>query len=257
LAEQGATIIVHQELPGDVPGLGDLENRRKLFKKTLAPLRWTSAQAVLRRVAVGKGWFLIGREVERMLGLSGVGREPVVDTVGVRFIRRAHPEGHHYFVANLGGNLLDDWVTLGVQAKSVVIFDALSGERGLAALRAAEDGRMQVYLQLQPGQSCILRTFSSREIDGSKWRYLEASGRPYEIKGSWRVSFIEGGPELPGGFETETLASWMELGDDEAKRFAGTARYKISFDRPADYVDEWVLDLGRVCESARVKINGR
>lgn len=257
LAKEGATIIVHNELPADVPGLGDLENRRELFKRALAPLRWTSAQAVMRRVGVGKGRFLIGREVERMLKLSGVGREPMVDTVGVRFIRRSHTKGHHYFVANLGGNLLDGWVTLGVKAKSVVIFDALSGKRGLAASRVGENGRTQVYLQLQPGQSCILRTFSSRKIDGPKWRYLRADGEPYEIKGKWEVTFVEGGPELPGGFETETLASWTEPGDEEAKRFAGTARYKISFDRPADYVDEWVLDLGRVCESARVKINGK
>jgi len=52
------------------------------------------------------------------------------------------------------------------------------------------------------------------------------------------------------------LKSWSTRDDVEAKRFAGTARYTITFDRPAGTADDWQLDLGRVCESARVKLNG-
>src|SRR5439155_7331123 len=43
----------------------------------------------------------------------------------------------------------------------------------------------------------------------------------------------------------------------EAKRFAGTARYRIQFDAPRQSSDDWLLDLGRVCESARVRVNGQ
>jgi len=258
LAESGATIVVHGELPSDVPGLGDLGNRRKIFKKILAPLtKWKSEHSSLRRVKIGKGQFLIGENLEKMLNIVGVTREPVVDTAGVRFIRRTYPEGYYYFVANLGGHHLDNWVRLSVKTKSVVIFDPLSTKRGLAAARQREDGRTEVYLQLEPGQSCVLRTFSSRKIEGPSWQYLKPSGEPYEVKGTWRATFIQGGPKLPAAFETKNLASWTELSDAEAKRFAGTVRYKISFDKPEVNTDEWVLDLGRVCESARVKINGR
>jgi hypothetical protein len=256
LADAGATIIVHGEVPGDVPGLGDLENRRKRRERALASakLMWKLEQTVLRKVNVGKGQFLIGINLEEMLERSGTARERMAETYGVRFIRRRHSEGHHYFIANLGRVPVDEWVRLGVDAESVVIFDPLSGDRGVAAAR---EGGAEVYLQLQPGQSCILRTFSSRQVDGPEWQYMETMGEPYEIKGRWQVTFVEGGPELPGEFETEDLDSWTELGDEEAKRFAGTARYKISFDAPVDDADEWVLDLGRVCESARVKINGK
>jgi len=73
----------------------------------------------------------------------------------------------------------------------------------------------------------------------------------------WLKSFIfDCGPELPAGFKTDTLASWTALGDAEAKRFAGTARYTITFDKPGGDADDWVLDLGHVCESAGVRING-
>ena len=76
-------------------------------------------------------------------------------------------------------------------------------------------------------------------------------------KGTWKITFIEGGPTLPAGFETDTLASWTKLGDEQARRFAGTALYTITFDKPAGDVDEWVLDLGKVCESARIRLNGK
>ena len=41
------------------------------------------------------------------------------------------------------------------------------------------------------------------------------------------------------------------------KRFGGTARYKLEFDAPATKADDWLLDLGDVRESARVRINGK
>src|SRR5262249_29457577 len=34
-------------------------------------------------------------------------------------------------------------------------------------------------------------------------------------------------------------------------------RYTLEFERPSGAADGWLLDLGRVCETARVKLNGR
>jgi hypothetical protein len=62
---------------------------------------------------------------------------------------------------------------------------------------------------------------------------------------------------LPGSFSTESLTSWTEIGDEEAQRFAGTASYSIDFFLPDVSADAWMLQLGRVCESARVRINGK
>ncbi|MHC4573118.1 MAG: glycosyl hydrolase [Planctomycetota bacterium] len=258
LAKAGASVIVWGDLPGDVPGLGRLEERRRAFNETISKLRQGSeGGGGVRAIDIPGGRFLIGDDLERMLGMAGLRREAMVDTAGVEFIRRRHSQGHHYFVTNLGGNHLDDWATLGVKAESVVILDPLTGKVGLAAIRKGQREGTPVYLQLGAGQSCILRTFASKRVDGPKWRYLKRSGRPYEIRGTWQVSFIEGGPKLPGGFKTDTLACWTQLGGDEAKRFAGTACYRISFDKPVAEADDWVLDLGRVCESARVIVNGR
>ena len=61
---------------------------------------------------------------------------------------------------------------------------------------------------------------------------------------------------MPAGFKTDKLESWTGRGDAELYRFAGTARYAIEFDKPDGVADDWLLGLGRVCESARVKVNG-
>ena len=64
-------------------------------------------------------------------------------------------------------------------------------------------------------------------------------------------------PGVAGGLHRRAnLVSWTTRDNPEAKRFAGTARYTIAFDHPAGQADDWVLELGRVCEAARVKLNG-
>jgi hypothetical protein len=62
---------------------------------------------------------------------------------------------------------------------------------------------------------------------------------------------------LPKEFSTEKLASWTELGGEDAQSFAGTAHYTLTFDAPETKAEHWSLDLGKVCQSARVRLNGR
>jgi hypothetical protein len=70
------------------------------------------------------------------------------------------------------------------------------------------------------------------------------------------VKFLQGGPELPTEFQPPTLTSWTGREDANSQRFAGTALYSLVFDAPA--ADErYILNLGKVCQSARVRVNGR
>ncbi len=256
-ANAGATILFQESLPLNVPGLGNLEKRRAEFREMLSSVKLTKdADSDIQRAAIGKGELLTGK-IETMLQDSGVCREPCVD-IGIRFVRRTHSQGYHYFLFNQSKRSVDGWVTLGLPAKSVVILDPLFEKRvGVSALRPKADGSTEVYMQLQPGQSCILRTFVDKIVDGPAWCYFQYGGAPKDITGTWKVQFVQGGPELPASFETKELASWTTLDDVEAKRFAGTALYTIEFDHPSVDAEDWLLDLGRVCESARVKLNGR
>ena len=58
------------------------------------------------------------------------------------------------------------------------------------------------------------------------------------------------------GARLDRPASWASLPGDDPPRFAGTAVYQTTFGAPPGGADEWLLDLGRVCQSARVRLNG-
>ena len=204
---------------------------------------------------VGKGRVLVGHDVERLLDAAGVRRERMVDHAGVRFIRRRQAGGRHYFISYSEATPLDGWIPLAVPAAAVAIMDPMSERTGLAQLRTGTDGQAEVYLQLEPGASLILRTFD-RPVTGAPWTSLRPVGAAVELRGNWSVTFLAGGPVLPASFRTDTLVSWTERGDEEAKRFAGTARYSIRFDAPGEG-SAYLLDLGRVAESARVRLNGK
>ena len=272
LARSGATVIF-ESLPEDVPGFGELEERREKFKTLRASFAATSS--------------LVNADVLAALRDRPVPREPMVET-GIRFVRRTRTAGsgdHDYFLVNLTGKNFAGWVPLGVHASSVRICDPLTGQTGLAALRhfprdsAAVDGaptsregttgrtagtppaepvtRDEIYFQLAAGESLILRTTEAAPAASDvRWNYLTPAGAAVVLNGTWKIEFIKGGPELPPALETTSLKSWTDLGGDEAKRFAGTARYRLEFDAPTTRADDWLIDLGDVRESARVRLNG-
>lgn len=263
MAHAGATVLFEDGLPGDVPGLADLPDRREVLQKLLAErlgTHWEGA-GVLRRAATGRGKVIAG-PLSRIV--EGLPREPVADRGTTLVVRRRLGDGRFYFIANQDEQFthdpqtepIDGWIPLGTQARGALAMDPMTGRFGRAAVRQRE-GVAEVYLQLAPCESIVLRTFDDREPDAPDWEYVKAAGEPVAIAGTWSVEFIEGGPELPAAFETGKLVSWTELGGEAVQRFAGTARYTIGFDAPAGKADRWLIDLGRVCQSARLRWNGR
>ncbi len=237
LSENGKPVVFLDSLPADVPGFRDFKARRTELKTLLQ----------------GKEPMVVATDaLKRTLESTSVAREPMVDS-GLEFIRRKHGEGRHYFVANMSDQPVDEWIELGIPFRSAVIMDANSARTGVAPQRSDQE----IYLQLLPGETRILRTFDEKKIEGENWPVLKEEGdAPITVTGTWDVTFVDGGPELPGPFTTTELRSWTELGDEQVKRFAGTGRYTIEFNLPAIQADDWVIDLGDVRESARVTING-
>jgi len=239
LSQDGATVLF-EKLPEDVPGYGRLEQRRAEFKAALAKVSLAT----------------VPRDIFAALASRNIPREAIAET-GVSFIRRASAGGHDYFFTNLTAKKLDGWVTLGSATAAAAILDPLTGAAGAAALRPGQAGKAQVFLQLAPGESLLVRTSATAVAAGAPWPYRTTAGQPSTIAGSWKIDFIKGGPELPPALATTELKSWTDLGGDEAKRFAGTARYRVEFDAPAAKADDWLLDLGDVRETARVRLNGK
>jgi hypothetical protein len=255
LAHSGATVIFESHPPTDVPGWGHLDKRRSELEKWLSEIKPVKAVGNLQEARIGRGRILMGNE-EAALALAGAAREPMSDHAGVFFMRRSFDAGWQYFIANRQGEALDGWVMLGRQAESAGILDPMTGDSGVAAIRQV-NGQTQVYLQLQPGASVILRLFAHENVDGPAWNHWQTNGAATEIAGTWKVNFVQGGPELPASFQTTKLASWTEQEDTNAQRFAGSALYTINFDAKATDGARYFLNLGNVCQSARIRLNGK
>jgi len=259
LLEKGATVLVLGDLPDDVPGLTNLGERRKEFgslrDKLLGSLK--GFRNGVKLAQVGRGRLLVGGEIGALMEASGIKREEMTD-LGLQFVRRKEKgDWFLYFVVNLSGERLDGWVPISKPARSVVLFDPMSGQVGLAALRQ-RNGRTEVYLQLEPRQSIILRATLGR-VEGRGWLYWKLGGEPVNLEGEWQVEFVEGGPGLPKPTVVTQLSSWTEWSHDDPEllsSFSGLARYRLKFDAPKTDAEGWLLDLGEVCYSARVWLNG-
>jgi len=242
LQRKGAA-LVFEKLPQDVPGYARLEERRSALAKLLA-------EPALRAAVATGG-------LETRLAALEVRREGA-GPAGLGFIRRARDDGHDYFLTNPGAKAFEGWLDLGVPAGSAYFADPMYFDMGVAAIRPTADGSASVYLQLASGQSMLLHTSATPSPERMPaWKYTSPAGEPTVLAGHWQIEFIRGGPLFPRPASLSTLRSWTELDDPEAARFAGTARYRITFDAPKQRADAWLLDLGDVREAARVRLNGK
>jgi hypothetical protein len=195
---------------------------------------------------------LSGDQLELLLAAAGLRRDALADQKELQLIRRRSTEGRQYFV--VASQPIDRWVVIDGHPASVALMDPMSERVGLARVRRVGTST-EMYVQLDSGQSMIVRTFE-RAVRGLEWLYAEPQGHRIELRGRWAVTFVDGGPVTPRSFTSDSLAAWTGRGDDDADRFAGTARYTLTFDAP-DTAARHRLALGRVAESARVKLNGR
>jgi hypothetical protein len=255
LAEKGAIIIIHKNLPVDVPGFGKLEERRKNFQSLLDKLIFKQINnSDISKAAIGSGAILLGNDLNELLFFAKIDGESMVDHE-LQFIRRIYEGNKLYFIVNWGETVVNGWIPLQTNAKSIIVFNPMHRINGMAEVRTLENDRNEVYLQLQPGESCILKT-SNVPIEAYQYPYIEVKGEPQEITGEWIIHFITGGPDLPSDIKTNELQSWTNLGDDHVKAFSGMANYNINFKIPGNKADKWLLDLGDVRESAAVILNG-
>lgn len=258
LARLGATVIIRKSLPSDVPGLNNLDARRGALRRLASQLKLTETNtAGVRSASVGAGRFLLGDDLTKLLAHANVRREAMVDE-GLRFTRRRDAGGAYYFILNRGTEPFDGWAQLGTNANATAIFNPMTGEAGLSYIKPQERNGKSVFLQLAPGESCIVKTFdASFRGQSAPYPYFKYTGAQQQLNGDWSLSFIEGGPTLPPARRLRELDSWLKLDGDAYKAFSGTARYTLNFNRPQGANTEWFLDLGRVAESARVRLNGR
>ncbi len=239
LAGQGAKVIFEKHLPADVPGYGSLAKRRELL-------------AAAKR---NPGRFAIAEDVLVALDNAGVKRETLTEQ-GLRYVRRKTKDSYWYFIANHTGNDFHGWLELAVPFASAILYNPMTGDSYSLITQVLNQKRL-IYLDIAAGESFIIRAAQS-SLKAKPYTPVKPTGKAFVLEGKWKVEFIEGGPELPKAYSTDSLGCWTKAPDEKAKVFAGTARYSLTFNLPHNAgADDYILDLGDVRESARIKINGK
>lgn len=252
LAGKGATILIHKNLPADFTGFANLEINRNKFNDLQSRISLSTEKNGTREAVLGKGKIIVSNDINDALAYGKIKRETLTDA-DLRFERRKSDSGSIYFIVNKSTEAFDGWAPILYAEKSAVLFNPANGGFGVARSRDTEEGK-EIYLQLVPGESCILQTYD-RQVNGKSYPYYRAANAGLSLDGTWKIDFIKGGPQIPESYEGD-LISWTRLDDPHAGAFSGTARYSITFPKPEGKADVWKLELGEVAETARVKLNG-
>jgi hypothetical protein len=280
MTKDGATVAFLNRLPQDVPGLFQAEVRKQKLQAAVSEYQLFPRLSDYSGKPFQKGWVMYGASLQDMLENvpARCKCESITSELGAGFIRRSDEDGYIYFIAQHRHKTIDQWVSLGSGAQSAMIFNPLTGEKGKAKIRTS-NGRTQIYLQLLPGQSLIIKTFSKEDVAEPQYPIFESNkidlqqaalptiGKPVSpssdkaqtifLKGNWTFRFTDGMPAIPGEFQmTGDPVSWTTLKADSASVYAGTGRYSLTFKMPKDQADDWMLDFGTISESARITING-
>jgi hypothetical protein len=256
LAGNGATIIFYGKMPEDISGWHELEKNREIYKSVKEQLKFVmTGKDDIREAVTGKGKILTGDNLGLLLEYAKIRRESMTDT-RLKYTRRKTGDCHIYFILNPSDKQFDGWITLGAGGSSAAIFNPIDGTKGMGNVRKSDKGSLEVYLRLAPSQSIVIRTYTST-VPGEPYNFYERTGNPVDLTGTWKVKFLEGGAELPPEKKITRLISWTEFGGDAYKNFSGTAEYSLNFKRPPGKNSDWILDFGRVCESARIILNDK
>jgi hypothetical protein len=256
LAKDGA-VVVMEDFPEDVPGMNNLELRRKELKSLIASIKTEKKNSDVSVALMGKGKIILAKDVAKALEFAGVGRETLVDS-GLKFIRRSINGGKYYYIVNHTPNAVNTSLPIQYVASSVVIMNPQSGATGLAALTQTKNAT-NVRLQIQPGEAIILKATIGKNNNIPKWNYIEPSGQPIALDNNdWKLHFVTGGPQLPSDKAMKQLKPWTSFTDDSTtQNFSGTAVYSTTFNLPEKRASDYILELGKVDESAKVSINGK
>ncbi len=253
LAEEGATIVL-EALPEDVPGLSELDQRRKALKTLLASLRFSTDANGLRVMQRGKGRLVLADDIQRTLLQVGVSKEELTDA-GLKFIRRKEQQTTWYYLVNHTPEKIDGYVPLNKAEDMTILLDPQTGRTGKGVTRDSAR-KVFVRLQLLPGEAMIVHTGKGVQATAN-WKYLESPEAPMELSGAWQLTFSKGGPFIPASRQLEQVRPWTSLGDTAANAYSGSGAYTATFTLAKKDAGEYVLDLGEVHESAHVWVNGQ
>lgn len=250
LARQGVRIVFDGPLAQQAPGFYNHQARSEQVKQL--------GQTLLKQKTV------IGTtDVFSALPKSGVRSEPWA-AQGLSFIRkRRGPTGRgdttQYFITNLGNQFRQNWITLSATGH-VSRYDPLTNQAATVPVRKGLNGKNEIWLSLEPGQSCFINVTAGTPAflteTAQKRLTSQPNGPAIALTGPWQFQFLPGRPTLTTTATMPDPGSWTTV-SDSAGYFWGIGRYTTTFDLPAGAnASSYQLSLGDVREVADVRLNG-
>lgn len=227
--------------------------------RTLGLTSQPAADAEVRRIA-GEVWPRIIADKPAREVLQAIGVPPDFEFAGtdpeakLTYIHRREGEADIFFVANRAKVAVSGRLTFRVEGRAPELWDAVTGRRRFAQDYVIADGRTSLPLDL-PACGSLFVVFRENAAAHPSTGVGNTPGlEPVAtLEGAWQVAFEPkwGGP---AAVEFPALTDWTKHPVEGIRHYAGTAVYRKIFDAPAGVT---VLDLGRVRELARVRLNGR
>lgn len=195
----------------------------------------------------------------RKMGLG----EDFSGSEAIRYFHQQVSSGDVYFVSNKTNAKVSQRCSFRVFNGLPQLWNPMTGEiRSLPESQKSDNG-IQVPLQFEPFESYFI-VFRRDEqpkvsMENPKVNFPELKTM-VEINTPWTVSFNPkwGGPEQ---VVFAKLEDWSKSADERIKYYSGIARYQQKVQIPGAQIsttgNEVYLDLGEVCNMARVYINGK
>jgi hypothetical protein len=276
----GGTLIATRRLPERAYGLKDRENRSAQVRERIARIFGSNPRhEAYRENRYGRGMAILCMDEQGSFRKALQTQLPdiVFDSPSehVSFVHRKTTERDFYFVANTSENTLrkdavfrtrertpELWELKTGRIEPIVLFEPVAdgtrvsielGPRESKVIAFTKSSRVPVgthsELPLGPNGAKAFRNGSFTIRKGSDKRRVLVSGIPaaYALNISWKLTL--GDHSLP----LNELKSWTEMPD--VRFFSGRGVYQAEFPAP-DFSGLGVeLDLGRVHETADVRLN--
>ena len=183
-----------------------------------------------------------------------------ISTGPVRYTHHIQDTGDLYFVSNRTNESIDPVSTFRADKGSPELWDPLTGTVRPIEKFKKSDNQTEIPLHFEPYQSYFIH-FNKNKTDAPAGSENFPQPKIYsDVKGPWNVSFNPrwGGPK---SITFENLSDWTKSQVEGIRYYSGIANYhntiEISKEKLADKKSDLFLNLGEVCQMARVKLNGK
>ncbi|MHB9143270.1 MAG: glycosylhydrolase-like jelly roll fold domain-containing protein, partial [Paludibacter sp.] len=183
---------------------------------------------------------------------NNFGFEPdVILPEKIAWAHRKGIEGDIYFISNQEDSERTIDVSFRINGKKPQLWNPVNGEISIPAKCQNNNGRVDLSLNLNPFESVFIVFGSTAPSNLVTQLQPLDSYLSTDINFKWNVTFVKNNQLV----DTSALFDWSKNKNPLIKYYSGTAVYKSSFSWN-DMPGKVLLDLGKVCNLATVRVNG-